>query len=297
MNILRSLWLLVIPALVAAQGTSTGASILKVPQHALVASLNGLAAVEAGRLEAAPMNPATLASSEQTTSLAFTHTAWVQDISGQRLGLSFPTSIGRFSASAAISRIPGIEVRDTPGPPISTFNAQSAAFQIGWASGVTDGIVAGIAASYLYEKLYLNESTGFSVDLGLLASSPIEGLTLGLSAINLGGMSAFRTASTDLPGTVHLAARYDLSVGEFELRPAIAFRSGLNHDESGLTLGGTVMFDDLIGVRASWRTGDTARNAALGLTALYRGIGIEYALVPFTSGLGTAQILTIGLNF
>jgi hypothetical protein len=297
MKISRFLWPVVFPVIVIAQGTSTGGSSLKLPQHALTASLADLAAVEAGRLEAAQLNPATLASSQTTTAVAFTHSSWIQDISGQRLALAFPTGIGRFSASVAVARNPGIEVRESPGPPIATFDAQTASLQVGWASGVIEGIVAGVAASYLYEKLYLNESTGLSVDAGILAETPIDGLTVGLSAVNLGGMSAFRKESSDIPATARVAVGYRVGLGHFDFRPAIAFRSGLNHEGSGIALGGTVMFDDLVGLRTAWQSGESARSLSVGLTASYRGIGLEYALVPFSSGLGTAQVLTIGVNF
>lgn len=297
MTISRLLWPALIPAALLAQGTSNGGSTLKLPQHAVTASLADLSAVEFGRLEAAGINPAALADSDEATSVAFTHMSWIQDVSGQRLGLSFPTAIGRFSASTAVSRIPGIEVRESPGPPIATFDAQTALIQAGWAGSIVDGIVVGIAASYLYEKLYVNESTGFSADAGVLAETPIRDLVVAMSVVNLGGMSAFRAASVDLPSTVRLAAGYRMTFGQFEIRPAAALRTGLNHDESGLTLGGTLMFDKLLGIRASWRSGETARNLAVGLTAGYRGIGLEYALVPFSSGLGTAQVLTVGLSF
>jgi hypothetical protein len=263
----------------------------------MAASLTDLSAVESGRIEAASINPAALAGSDDATSVAFTHLSWIQDISGQRLGLSFPTLIGRFSASTAISRIPGIEVREAPGAPLTTFDAQAAMVQAGWANSVADGIVVGVAASYLYEKLYVNESTGLSVDAGVMVRMPVEDLVVGLSAVGLGGMSAFRAESVDLPSTVRFAAGYRVALGQFEFRPAAAFRTGLRHDESGLTVGGTLMFEDLIGLRASWHSGDTARELAVGLTAGFRGVGLEYALVPFSSGLGTAQVLTVGLNF
>lgn len=296
MTISRLLWPALVPAVLFAQGTSTGGATLKLPQHAVVASLTDLSAVESGRLETTGINPANLAGSGEATTVAFTHLSWIQEVSGQRLGLSFPTSIGRFSASTAVSRIPGIEVRESPGPAVTTFDAQTALFQAGWAADVSDGIVIGVAASYLYEKLYLNESTGISIDAGVLAETPVQDLVVGFSAVNLGGMTAFRSSSVEIPSTVRLAAGYRLNFGQFEFRPAAALRTGLNHDESGLTLGGTLMFDNMLGVRASWRTGETARVLAVGLTAGYRGIGLEYAFVPFTSGLGAAQVLTVGLS-
>lgn len=297
MNLARLFWPALLPAVLIAQGTSTGGTTLKLPQHAVAASLTDLSAVEPGRLEAAGINPATLARTDEATSVVFTHMSWIQDVSGQRIGLSFPTAIGRFAVSTAVTKIPGIEVRESPGPPLATFDAQTALFQAGWAGLVTDGIVIGISASYVYEKLYLNESTGFSADAGVLAETPVRDLVVGLSAVNLGGMSAFRAQSIDLPSTVRLAAGYRMNLGQFEFRPAAAVRTGLNHDESGLTLGGTLMFDNLVGIRACWRSGDTARELAVGFTAGYRGIAFEYALVPFSSGLGTAQVLTVGLNF
>lgn len=297
MTIRRLLWPVLIPAMLFAQGTSTGGSTLKLPQHSMAASLADLCTVESGRLEAAGINPASLAGSVDATSIAFTHLSWIQNVSGQRLGLSFSTSIGRFSASTAISKVPGIEVRDAPGPFVATFDAQAAFFQAGWANSISDGIVLGVAASYLYEKLYVYESTGFSVDAGVLLKTPVDDLVVGLSTVNLGALSAFREASVELPSIFRLAAGYRFAIGPIEFRPGAAFRTGINHEASGLTVGGTLMFDNMLGFRASWRSGESSRDVALGLTAGYLGIGLEYALVPFSSGLGTAQLLTVAMNF
>lgn len=295
---LRTLLILVVaPFLALSQGSSSGASVLKIPSHALSAALGDAAVVQPGRLDAAGANPANAFVAGKAISVVFTHAGWIQDISGQRLNVSFPLSIGRIVVGAATTKLAGIEVREQPGPPVATFDAQSATLQVGWAAPVTSGIVAGIGASYLYEKLYVDESTGFEVDLGFFVETPIQDLNVGVALSNLGRMSAFRTEAADLPTTVRAGAEYRMEMGEITLHPTLAARNEVNGRGWGISVASTVFYANTVGLRVSWQSGETARPVGIGLAARYSGIGMDYGIVAFSSGLGTAHIITLGINF
>lgn len=296
MNI-RPIFLLLVPYLAVAQGTSTGGAFAKIPSHAVTAALGDLSVVSPAVLGAAGMNPANLFSVTEQSAVIFTHASWIQDISGQRVNTSFPLPLGRLALGAATTTVAGVEVREQPGPAIGTFDAKSALLSASWALPVFDGIVGGIAASYLYEKLYLNESTGFGLDVGALAETPVDGLMVGVSLVNLGKLSAFRTEAVDIPATVRIGSRYRIESGEIAFEPAVALRHQLRAGDLGVALGGSATFRQLVGVRFSWRSGETSRSLGLGMNVAYKGLGLEYSLVPMTSGLGTAHVITVLAQF
>lgn len=293
----RLLFLVLIPCVAFAQGTSTGGAFAKIPGHAVTAALGDLSVVRPAALGAVGMNPANLFAVGEQTTVIFTHAAWIQDISGQRVNTSFPLPLGRLALGAATTNVVGIEVREQPGPAIGTFDAKSAVLSVAWALPVADGIVGGIAASYLYEKLYLHESTGIGVDIGALAETPIDGLLVGASVVNLGKLSAFRTESVDIPTTVRIGGQYKFDAGAFAFEPAVAIRHELRAKQFGMALGTSATFREIVGVRFSWRSGETSRSLGIGLNVAYSGMGLEYALVPVSSGLGTAHVITVLAHF
>ncbi len=293
----RLFFLILIPCVTLAQGTSTGGAFAKIPGHAVTAALGDLSVIRPAALGAVSLNPANLFSASEQTTVIFTHAAWIQDISGQRVNTSFSLPLGRIALGAATTNVAGIEVREQPGPAIGTFDAKSAVLSAAWALPVADGIVGGIAASYLYEKLYLHESTGIGVDIGALAETPIDGLIVGASLVNLGQLSAFRTESVDIPTTVRIGGQYKVGTGDMAFEPAIAVRQELRAKQFGVAIGASATFREIVGVRFSWRSGETSRSLGFGLNVAYSGLGLEYALVPVSSGLGTAHVITVLAHF
>ena len=293
----RLLSLLLFPALALGQGNSAGGAYAKIPTHAVIAALEDVAVVKPGDIGAIGMNPANVFTHGSHTSVAFSHAEWIQGISGQRLSTSFPLPVGRLALGAAITTVAGIELRDQPGPALGTFDAKSAVLSASWGLPVSDGIVAGIAASYLYEKLYVYESTGFGLDVGALAQTPVDGLTIGASLVNAGQMSAFRRDVVDIPTTLRFGGMYRLESGSLTLEPALSIRQELHDREFGVAAGATALYQNLVGVRFSWRSGETARSLGFGLMSAYGGLGLEYSLVPISSGLGTAHMITVLAHF
>ena len=108
----------------------------------------------------------------------FSHTEWIQDIRTECLSIAAPFHFGSLSLSIANTSVDGIELRTIPGPAVGTFNAQSAFFQLTYGIELIQSIRIGIAPKYLYEKIFVDETTGYGIDAGVLYLPPVDGLSL-----------------------------------------------------------------------------------------------------------------------
>ncbi len=172
------------------QGTSSGVSALKIPTNALQATLGASTVSTAMSLGAVSMNPASVVTTEGTLSVLFTHTSWVEGTTGNHLSVSLPMPLGQAFLTTGMSVVPDIEVRTGPGPPSSTFSARTAQIGGGWGLEISSGILLGLSASYVYDRLYDTEATGLSGSAGVLATGLLDDATFGASVTNSGSVPA-----------------------------------------------------------------------------------------------------------
>src|SRR5512140_525899 len=159
-------------------------------------------------------NPAGLLSSSQegtATQLMFMHKEWIQDTRSEFLGAAMP--LGQRSAlgvSVVTTTVSDIEVRLRPGPPDATFDARNFSAGLSYAQGVGEDIRLGITAKFLYEKILVDESSGYAIDFGAQVKTPVENLTAGLAVANLGTMSKLESEKTSLPVMLRVGPAYSI---------------------------------------------------------------------------------------
>ena len=277
------------------QGSSTGESSLRLPLTPSVAGTGEAFVADTTSLQSMRLNPANGAA-RTTYGVLFSHTAWIQDTRMDLLTVAAPFSFGALSFSAANTAVDNIEVRQIPGPPIGTFSSESAFFQLTYAAEITSQFRIGIAPKYLYEKIYVDEATGFGVDAGAVYLSSIEGLTIGCSIADVGTQAAFRTQSSSLPSTLHLGGTYSLPYEHGSIRIALAdgmeWKSSVHH----LSAGVEASFRDVALVRFGYESGYDARGFSAGLGIRYGVALIDYAYIPFRYELGNSHIISIELD-
>lgn len=295
-NVTRFIIALLLPVICFAQGTSVGGGTLKLPSHAIVGSMADASMIMPGSLASSQFNPANIFMGDSKISVLFSHTTWFQDISAQHLSVGLPMPLGRLMLGLGNTTISDIPVREGPGPAAATFSAQTAQMRAGWALEISSGIVGGIAASYVYEKLYADETSGIGVDVGLLYQTPVDGLLVGASYVNAGSLSPYRTENVDLPGAFRFGGRYKIDFEELVVEPAAAFRIP-SSGSSVMAVGASATYAGVIAVRSGWQSGNSARSISFGLGAAYGGAALEYATVPFSSDLGTSHMISISIEF
>jgi hypothetical protein len=285
--------LISLPAFLFSQGSSRGVVSLKLPITPISASTGESFVADPAAFQSLGLNPANLAS-HKSYGVMFSHTEWFQDTRTELLSLAAPLKLGTIAFSIANTSVDGIEVREVPGPALGTFNYQSASFQILYAVEISQSICIGIAPKYLYEKIYVDEATGYSIDAGILYQPSLNGIILGCSLTGLGSLGAFHFEQTDLPSQIRLGGTYSFLIQEFSFRTALAFSSELGTSLHHLHLGGEATYDNTMTLRFGYATGYDIRGFSAGIGIRYNIAVVDYAYIPFSLQTGNAHIISIG---
>jgi len=286
-----------LPAIVLSQGTSRGVSSLKLPTTPFIGATGESFVADPTALQSILLNPANLAARE-SYGVMFSHTEWIQDVRTEYLSIAAPFSIGNLSLSIGNTGIDDIPIHgNQPGPALGSFNSQSTFFQLTYGINLSESISIGIAPKYLYEKIFVDEATGWGIDLGALYVPSIAGVTLGFALTNLGSLSAFRNKTTDLPSQLRLGSTYSSQLDVISFRIAVAYSSELGTSFRHLSIGSEATYNDAVSVRFGYGTGYEYRDFSAGIGFHYSIVIIDYAYIPFTSQMGNSHIVSIGLNF
>ena len=279
-----------------AQGTSVGSSQLKIPLSARSAALGESTVSDPGQFSSWLVNPANLFS-VAPLSVTLTHSQWIQTIQTEFLAVRIPVAAGTLGLGGSINSVPGIEIRDVPGPSLGTFSARFASFQMGYAQAVTRDVVIGASTKYLYEKLYVDEAAGFGFDAGLTYSTPLPGLNVGFAVTNLGRLQQFQNESSDLPTFSRVGASYALQQDEFDFSFSGAWANNLRDHESHLQGSLEAVYSQKVSLRCGYQTGYESRALSAGLGIHFDFIQLDYAYVPFSLGLGDSHLFSLGFQF
>ncbi len=287
------LW--VVPALLFAQGNTAGSSYLKLPTSARSAALGESLVAEAGNLSASMFNPALLAL-KTNTELQLTHAEWIQQVQFNHFTGSIPYPFGTFSIAVSSTAIDDIEVRDKPGPAVSTFTARATSAHASFGTLMGTNIALGFGAKVLYEKYYINETTGVAFDAGLVYLAPLDGLTAAISLTHFGSMSQLKNERSDLPTQTRFGAAYRTRSGPFSILVSSQVSNEIESVESRIHFGAEIMYDQSVSLALGYQTGYETRGVSGGVGFLYDVLRLDYAYVPFSLGLGDAHLITIRFN-
>lgn len=289
-------FLCLLPVHLLAQGNSTASSHLKFAGSARAAALGQSFISDPGRFSSTSINPANLYA-DGPVELLLSHTEWILDVRTEQIGTRWPVSFGTFGLAISNTNVGGIELRDRPGPPITTFSARSAVFQLSFARPVTESIIAGGSAKYLFEKIYVDEATGLGFDFGLIYTTPVDGLTLGVALANVGSLNGLLEHSSDLPSEFRAGGVYHTSFEKISLSGGAEYVNETHLSISHLHVGAEIDYDNVGSLRLGYQTGYESRGFTAGIGFRYSSLKLDYAYIPFSLGLGDAHLVTIGFEF
>lgn len=249
-------------------------------------------------LTALHYNPAKLTLNNDNEIL-FMHNEWIQDVRSEMLGVKSYLFGIPFAFGFNVTNVSDIEIRTRPGEPESSFDANYFTASLSTALNLGDEFSAGITGKYLYEGLLSDESTGFGFDIGVYYISPIENLTASAVIKNLGSMNELRHEKTTLPSEFRIGAAYDFNFGEnkFNLIPVFELQKYLETDDIHFNVGAEVFYDKLIALRAGYQSGYESHGFTSGLGLRWGNLGIDYAFLPFSFGLGSANLFSVQFKF
>jgi len=194
---------------IAENSGRTSADFLNVGVSARGASLGNALTSAANSVEAIYWNPAGMIFSDRAH-LSFSHFDWLQDISYDFLGATYPVSekiaVGIGAQYLGYGKIDGYDSEDNPtGEVGSTFDCAGSA---SIAYRVSDNISIGMSGKFVMISLAGTRGSAMAADLGFRYSA--DRFTIGLAASNLGEKLKFESDENNLPANIR---------GGFSIKP------------------------------------------------------------------------------
>jgi len=232
-------------------------------------------------------NPAGL-SYIQRPEVAFTHTAWLQDISNDFLAFAFPGFGGGVGLSVYTGAVDGIERRTIPSSePLGTVEARDLAISLGYARELNNKFRAGFSAKYLYEKIYIEEASGYAFDIGVSYQPFQSSLRFAGVIQNIGSMGDLRNESIKLPTTFRIGGGYSIDLREFDggvLLSADAVK--VVENDLSVNFGTEIHVLRRLAFRFGYQTGASEANMGGGFGLRFDRVELDYGYRPFDSDLG-----------
>jgi hypothetical protein len=293
---------LMTPHSVNAQAGKSGLAFLKLGISGRgIAMGDAMSAIVSGAA-ATYYNPAGIlaATSSSTAQLMFMHKEWIQDTRVEFLGSSIllddDNAIGFSLNSTTISNI---EIRTRPGTPEGSFTAPSFSLGASFAHALFEDLRVGITGKLLYQKILIDESSGFGIDVGAQYRTFVENLSVGAVVANVGSMSGLRGGSTKLPTLLRVGPgyAYQLEGINSTLRLASDVLYIFPEHKSYLNAGGELSLNEIIAARLGYQFGSEGRGFSGGLGVAYGIFLLDYAYTHLNADLGNAHTVSLALNF
>ncbi len=294
--------LLAIQSTALSQAGKSGLTFLTIGVSGRGIAMADAMAASASGASAAYYNPAGILSFSKGTSsqVFFSHREWIQDTRSEFLGaatrMGEKDAIGLSLNSTAVS---DIEIRTVPGASTGTFTARNLSLGISYSRRLSDVLQAGLTGKLLYEKIFVDEASGFAADLGVQYITSIEGLTAGAVLANIGGVSKLKSENSTLPTSLRIGGAYTMDLASMQSTAMLATDFGylFPGSQSVVSIGGEFLYDNLFAFRAGYQIGKEARAFSTGVGVTYGIAGFEYAFAPLSSDLGSTHTLGLSLQF
>jgi hypothetical protein len=243
-------------------------------------------------------NPAKLALNPKSE-IMLMHNEWIQDVRSEILGVRSSVFGIPFAFGFNVTSVTGIEARTIPGEPESTFDANYFFGSLSTGYKFNEYFSTGFTVKYLYEGLIADEANGWGFDLGLTYLTPLKGLTASAVVRNLGGMNALRNEKTTLPTELRAGGSYlfDFNDSHFQVIAGTELMTYTSTDDIHINIGAEIMYDEVIALRGGYQSGFESRAFTGGIGIKWGNLKFDYALQPFTYGLGTANLFSLQFSF
>jgi len=191
--------------------------------------------------------------------------------------------------------ISDIEVRNTPGAPLDKFNADNFSGGISLSYEVYKNLAVGITGKLLYEKIYIDEASGFGMDFG--ANYLYDNFSFAAVLSNVGSMNALKNSETKMPTSLRFGASYIYKKENFSLTGAVDGYKVLDGGNFHGHFGAEGGYKDFVFLRAGYMSGYDNKGFTAGVGFKYKSLYIDYAFQPYSTGFGSGNSLSLGYNF
>jgi hypothetical protein len=193
------------------------------------------------------------------------------------------------------NNISDIEIRTIPGAPIDKFDAQNLSLNVSLCYELYKNLSVGVTSKMLYEKIYIDESSGYGFDIG--TNFVKDNLSVSFVLSNLGSVSELRNVSTKLPTAVRFGGAYSFTKNNLNFILALDGYRVLDGGKLHINSGGEVAYKDLLFIRLGYQTAYENKGFTSGIGFKYKGIMLDYAFIPYSDAFGTSNTISLGFNF
>lgn len=244
-------------------------------------------------VDAGTANPAAVSAARGR--LGVTHSSWIQDVRHEYATALQPLGAGILSAQLSLSRSAGLERRVGPSrEPLGEFGVYEWSLGLGYGRRPAANLQFGAAGKVIRQSIHTDSAMGAALDFGFLYRMGAN-LRVGASVRNLGVMNPLAEDSPELPGQVRLALAcgcFGKPFGSQASRLALLEVQLARGYGSSLHGGVEWPLSTTLALRGGYQTGST-RSLSAGFGLLVRSWRLDYAYVPFASGLGQAHRLSL----
>ena len=236
-------------------------------------------------------NPAAL-QSRGRRSLSATHGQWIRDVRHEYLAYLFGGEQRVYGVAVQVSQARDLEYRAGPSAePLGEFGVYDGALNVACSHRLGPGLRAGVNLKLVRQSIYTETATGAAVDFGLLYRAR-DHVQLALALRNLGRMNELDQTATPLPRSLRLGLAY-AGAGALLLSAEAQRAAG---SPTTWHLGGQYRLGRLLVARGGYQTA-AELGPSLGLGVRARAWNLDYAFVPFGSGLGEAHRLSVEFHW
>lgn len=239
-------------------------------------------------------NPARL-NSGNSNNVTLMYNSAMKDLTNNFIGAKFKYNKLGVGVGLFKTNIEGIEIRTIPGAPIDKFDEQNLSLNVSLCYELYENLSVGLTSKMLYEKIYLDESSGYGFDIGTNYSKNNMSFSFVLS--NLGSVNALKDVSTKLPTAIRFGGAYSFAKNNLNFILALDGFKVLDGGKLHINSGGEVCYKDLLYIRAGYQTAYENKGITTGIGFKYKGIMLDYAFIPYSDSFGTSNTLSLGFNF
>jgi hypothetical protein len=279
---------LCLPAAALASGNpgDAGLLFLRLGMGTREAAMGGTGVASTEGAAAAYWNPSRLAFRPEGTELLLQQQQWLGTFDYTAAALTHHGSFGIIGLTFAglfseeIQRY-GAEPAAIPE---GTFSPYDLAFGASYSRGLGEEFAVGAQAKLVYEKIDIYSGTVFLFDLfATWHLSKLPGLTLAVSATNLGGQMTINQEPFDPPQTVTVGGAWEPVSGALANRLTVAGDVGFFNDGNNKAhLGAEFKLVPELALRLGYRVNYESQGLTAGAGFRYKVLGLGYAYEDIT---------------
>ena len=305
-----------------------GANFLKIPVEPVGAALGNSLVASAEGVTGLYWNPGAIAFTEGTE-IALSRVSWLSDTKVSFFGVTQKLGPGVLGLSVTALTMDDMEIttETSPNGTGTYFGSGSYAVSLSAAAKIIDRFSFGLSVKYVYEYIWETNASTYAFDFGSVYMTDFHNMRIGMRLANFGAEAIFTGSPIDNKANVvaqsGISYSYDPRLErvskEYPL-PQI-FNVGIsidpvamdghkvtitaavndpNDNNSQLQFGAQYGFEDMLFIRAGYKSGYDEQNLSVGLgvKAGFQGIDsrLDFAYAAF-GRLGGASFLSLRVGF